>query len=306
MEPEGIGALYVAFEQLKARLGAEGLFSPERKRLLPQMPKRIGLVTSVTGAAVRDMINILGRRFPLCDVVIYPSAVQGESAPAELAAGIKAFNRAGNADLIIIGRGGGSLEDLWAFNDENLARTVAASRIPVVSAVGHETDFTICDFAADMRAPTPSAAAELAVPEAGELRSRLSACESQLYLSLLRKTESAREKVKQISSSRALKSPEALLDEKRMTLVSLASGLHNAASAKERLCRASLAALAGKLEALDPLSVISRGYGAIYGDDGSIIKSTGQLDVGQNVTVRLSDGRAVAEIKSVERNGAEK
>lgn len=167
MEPDGVGALYVAYEQLKAKLEKEGLFDAAKKKPLPKIPTRIGIITSPTGAAIRDIINILGRRFPLAKAVLYPALVQGEGAAPDLVRGIDYFNSAGNVDVIIIGRGGGSLEDLWAFNDETLARRVAASKIPVISAVGHETDFTLCDFAADRRAPTPSAAAELAVRRQG-------------------------------------------------------------------------------------------------------------------------------------------
>lgn len=188
MEPDGVGALYVAYEQLKAKLEKEGLFDAAKKKPLPKIPTRIGIITSPTGAAIRDIINILGRRFPLAKAVLYPALVQGEGAAPDLVRGIDYFNDAGNVDVIIIGRGGGSLEDLWAFNDETLARRVAASKIPVISAVGHETDFTLCDFAADRRAPTPSAAAELAVPETGELSRKLSNVTARLGLLMEGKT----------------------------------------------------------------------------------------------------------------------
>ncbi|MBQ9429426.1 MAG: exodeoxyribonuclease VII large subunit, partial [Clostridia bacterium] len=173
LEPDGIGALNLALEQLKKKLQAEGLFDAARKKPLPKIPTRVGVITSPTGAAVRDIINILGRRFPYAKMILFPALVQGESAAPSLIEGVRWFNRMQNVDLLIIGRGGGSLEDLWAFNDEQLARTIAASTIPVISAVGHETDFTICDFVADRRAPTPSAAAELAVPEATELMQKI-------------------------------------------------------------------------------------------------------------------------------------
>ena len=165
MEPDGIGALYIAYEQLKKRLEAEGLFRTENKKPLPKIPSRVGVITSPTGAAVRDIIHVISRRFPFAKIIVYPALVQGEGAPPQLIAGLRYFNESHSADVIILGRGGGSIEDLWAFNNEQLAREVAASRIPVISAVGHETDFTICDFVADRRAPTPSAAAEIAVPE---------------------------------------------------------------------------------------------------------------------------------------------
>lgn len=172
IEPEGVGSLYVAYEQLKKKLEYEGLFDASRKKPLPKIPSKVGIITSATGAAIRDMINVCGRRFPFATLVLYPALVQGPEAPAQLISGMNYFNAAKNVDVIIIGRGGGSIEDLWAFNDENLARTVAASAIPVISAVGHETDFTICDFVADRRAPTPSAAAELAVPDTAELKEK--------------------------------------------------------------------------------------------------------------------------------------
>lgn len=182
LEPDGVGALYIAYEQLKAKLGAEGLFDEAKKKPLPRYPMRIGVITSPTGAAIRDIINILGRRFPIAEVVLYPSLVQGESAAPQLIEGLRYFNEKKNVNVIIIGRGGGSLEDLWAFNSEALVREVAASELPVISAVGHEIDFTLCDFAADRRAPTPSAAAELAVPERYELKRKLGNVTARLEL----------------------------------------------------------------------------------------------------------------------------
>ena len=173
MEPDGVGALYIAFEQLKKKLEEEGLFDPMYKKPLPKYPKKIGIITSPTGAAIRDMIHVSGRRFPLAKLCLYPSLVQGDGAPAQLIRGIETFNTTCPVDVIILGRGGGSLEELWAFNDENLARAIFASRIPIISAVGHETDFSISDFVADLRAPTPSAAAEVALPEAGEVKRKL-------------------------------------------------------------------------------------------------------------------------------------
>ena len=205
MEPDGVGSLYIAFEQLKAKLEKEGLFAEYRKKPLPKMPKRIGIITSPTGAAIRDMIHILGRRFPSAEVVLYPALVQGAEAPASLARGLVYFNQKADVDMIIIGRGGGSIEDLWAFNDEMLVRCVAASEIPVISAVGHETDFTLCDFAADLRAPTPSAAAELAVPDMNEVAHRLRLLEERLTLASMRRITENREHLRLLASSRTLK-----------------------------------------------------------------------------------------------------
>lgn len=218
MEPDGVGALYVAYEQLKAKLEKEGLFDAAKKKPLPKIPTRIGIITSPTGAAIRDIINILGRRSPASKAVLYPALVQGEGAAPDLVRGIGYFNDAGNVDVIIIGRGGGSLEDLWAFNDETLARRVAASKIPVISAVGHETDFTLCDFAADRRAPTPSAAAELAVPETGELSRKLSNVTARLGLLMEGKTGLYRERLTRLASARVLMSPMNMIDDKRMAL----------------------------------------------------------------------------------------
>jgi exodeoxyribonuclease VII large subunit len=198
MQPDGIGALYLAYEQLKEKLMLEGLFSDEYKKLLPQMPERIGVITSPTGAAVRDIINVTGRRFPHAKLYIYPSLVQGEGAEENLVRGVDYFDKSGLVDVIIIGRGGGSIEDLWAFNSEKLARRIFAAKIPVISAVGHETDFTICDFVADMRAPTPSAAAELAVPDVRELYMRLDSCAGRLSSALERKVEIADQRLANI------------------------------------------------------------------------------------------------------------
>ena len=217
MEPDGVGALYVAFEQLKRKLEAEGLFDPARKRPLPKIPTRVGIITSATGAAIRDMINVCGRRFPYAKLVLYPTLVQGPDAPPQLIAGMQYFNEAKSVDVIIIGRGGGSIEDLWAFNDEGVARAVAASQIPVISAVGHDTDFTICDFVADRRAPTPSAAAELAVPETSELKRKIQNIvtrEADVIGSMLK---IRREKLISLANTRAMTNPMNFIDDRRMT-----------------------------------------------------------------------------------------
>ena len=215
MEPDGIGALYVAYEQLKKKLEAEGLFAQERKRPLPKIPTRIGVITSPTGAAVRDIINVVTRRFKYAKIVLYPSLVQGESAPAQLISGVKYFNENKAADVIILGRGGGSIEDLWAFNDEGLARVVAASQIPIISAVGHETDFTICDFVADRRAPTPSAAAEIAVPDTAELMRKINNITGRMELLLYENIKRKSEKLSMLAKSKVLTDPIYMLDEKR-------------------------------------------------------------------------------------------
>ena len=290
MEPDGIGSLYIAYEQLKRKLEAEGLFSPARKRPLPKIPTRIGIITSPTGAAVRDMINITKRRFPLAKLILYPSLVQGADAAPQLISGVNYFNAAKSVDVIIIGRGGGSIEDLWAFNDEMLARTVAASVIPVISAVGHETDFTICDFAADMRAPTPSAAAEIAVPDTAELKHKINNIVGHMELSLSRSVSIRRGELARLKESRALTSPQYFIDDKRMALLSLGTLLEQDMKISLTEKRGNFARLTASLEALNPMSVISRGYSAVFGEDGKLIKSVTQINEGDSFTFRTTDG----------------
>lgn len=302
LEPDGVGALYIAYEQLKKRLESEGLFDPSRKKPLPKIPTRVGIITSATGAAVRDMIHVAGRRFPFAKLILYPSLVQGPGAAAQLIEGVQYFNRTASADVIIIGRGGGSIEDLWAFNDEQLARTVAASRIPIISAVGHETDFTICDFVADRRAPTPSAAAEIALPETAELKRKINNIISRENAVLTQVIARRREYLKRLSDSRALRSPMNFIDDKRMHLTTLAERLALSQTNSLSIKQAQLKAIAGKMEALNPLSVLSRGYSAVYGENGEIIKHTDQLTPGASITFRLADGEADAQIREVRRN----
>ncbi len=299
LEPDGIGALYIAYEQLKRKLQAEGLFDPSKKKKLPKIPTRVGIITSATGAAVRDMIHVAGRRFPFAKLVLYPSLVQGPDAPAQLISGVRYFNDTDSVDVIIIGRGGGSLEDLWAFNDEGLARTVAASHIPVISAVGHETDFTICDFAADLRAPTPSAAAELALPETEELKRKINNIISRESAVLSQIIERRRERLTHLSKSRALTNPMCFLDDKRMAVLAFADRFTLAEGNILTLKNAQLSTAVGKLNALNPLAVLSRGFSAVYDKDGTIVKSASQLTIGNEITFRVADGEADAEIRSV-------
>jgi len=264
LEPDGIGALYLAYEQLKKKLTAEGLFAPERKRKLPKIPTRVGVITSPTGAAVRDIINVTKRRFPFAKVVLYPALVQGAEAAPDLIRGVKLMNELNSADVIIIGRGGGSIEDLWAFNNEELARTVAASRIPVISAVGHETDFTICDFAADMRAPTPSAAAEIAVPETGELQRKINNITDRMLLLLNNNLKNRRKRVEELASRRVLNSPSYIIDDRRLALLTLTGKMESAQKILIADKKQRFVSLTAKLEALNPMSVISRGYSAVF------------------------------------------
>ncbi len=297
MEPDGIGALYLAFERLKRKLAAEGLFDEDRKRPLPKIPSRIGVITSPTGAAIRDILNILGRRFPYAEVVLYPALVQGTEAPQQLIAGLMHFNATSAVDVIIIGRGGGSIEDLWAFNDEGLARAIAASKIPVISAVGHETDFTISDFAADRRAPTPSAAAELAVPDTRELMRRFGNIITHTELLLSRKIERSRALVADLAARRPLSSPDDLLYDKRM-LVSfysdkISSTMENTLlSRKMRFKEAS-----AKLDAMSPLSILGRGYAVLLDKEGETVRTVKSMKAGDAVRLRLADGEARATVE---------
>ncbi len=302
IDPDGVGALYVAYEQLKAKLESEGLFDASRKRPIPKFPMRVGIVTSPSGAAVRDMINVTRRRCPLTELVIYPSAVQGSEAPPQLIAGIRHFSEAGDVDLVIIGRGGGSLEDLWAFNNEQLAREIAASRVPVISAVGHETDFTICDFVADHRAPTPSAAAELAVPDCNELRLSLSTMADRYAGILLNRIAADRQRLRSLSDSRTLLNPELILNDRRQHLDHCSEKLDSGFSAIVSQKRADLREISAKLGSLSPLAVLSRGYGAVTDSNGHIIKAASELSLGQEVNIRFSDGQASAKIVKKEVN----
>lgn len=290
MQPDGVGALQIAFEQLKKKLAAEGLFEASRKKPLPRYPARVGVITSPTGAAVRDIFNVLGRRFPLARVVFTPVLVQGEGAPAQLVAALRRFNESNAADVLIIGRGGGSIEELWAFNDETVARAVAASRIPVISAVGHETDFTICDFVADLRAPTPSAAAELAVPDQHQLAARLTQLYGALRQSALHRVEVENTRLASIRGKRCLATPLFYVEEQGMRLDYFVRRFAAAARVQTSRAEGRLSAAAGKLDALSPLKVLSRGYSIVY-KDGEVQHSVEGIRSGDKLSLRLSDGR---------------
>lgn len=299
MEPDGIGALYIAFEQLKRKLEAEGLFDPARKRPLPKIPTRVGIITSATGAAIQDMINVCGRRFPYAKLILFPSLVQGPDAPPQLIAGLRYFNETMSADVIIIGRGGGSIEDLWAFNNEELAREVAASQIPVISAVGHETDFTICDFVADRRAPTPSAAAELAVPDTAELKRKIQNIVTRESGVLQQIAVRHRERLLLLSGSRVLQNPMTMIDDKKMQTAMAAERLVRAEERIRMQSRAMLQTEAGKLSALNPLAVLSRGYSAVYKEDGTLVKSIENVQPGDSITVRTEGGEVDATVTGI-------
>lgn len=304
MQPDGAGALAVAFEQLRRKLEAEGLFDKARKRLLPPYPTRIGLITSPTGAAVRDMLQVLGRRYPLSDVVLFPALVQGPGAPESLVKGLRCFAGEVPVDLIIIGRGGGSMEDLWCFNHENVVRAVAASPVPVISAVGHETDFTLCDFAADLRAPTPSAAAELAVPDKTELAARITALAGRAEAAERQVLVSLREKLRRLAGSAALSSPRYVLDRERMTLDLLAQKLIHEGQGLVPPRRAALAALCGKLSALNPAGVLARGFGIVFDETGHTVSTVEALSEDETIRVKLADGDVTATVHTVRKGAA--
>ncbi|MCM2278530.1 MAG: exodeoxyribonuclease VII large subunit [Oligoflexia bacterium] len=295
IEPLGAGALQLAFEQLKARLAAEGLFAPARKRSLPAFPERIAVVTSPGGAAIQDMLNILRRRAPQLRVTVVPALVQGPEAPAQLVRALEQANRLGLGDLVVLARGGGSIEDLWAFNDEALARAIAASRLPVVSAVGHEIDFTIADFVSDLRAPTPSAAAEIVSGKWVEAAAGLRENESRLRGAIQRELAN-RKRILEYIAARVV-SPRDRLREQAQRCDELAQRLERALRAQLERRRASLERACGTLDALSPLRVLERGYSIVRdpGAGGKVIRSAAELKPGRRLEVRFHDGQAAVE-----------
>lgn len=288
--PEGAGDLQVAFEQLKAKLQAEGLFDKEHKKPLPKYPKRIAVITSSAGAAVRDIIRVLGKRWPLCEVVVLPVRVQGVEAPPEIVGAIKYANRWKVGDLIITGRGGGSIEDLWAFNDERVARAIYESEIPVISAVGHEPDVTISDYVADLRAATPSNAAELAVPDMEEFLQTLDGVQSRLDRAVDKKISACSDRLNDLASRRVMSSPAAYIDQKRLELELVTNHLASAAQRRIAGKKEEFVALAAKLDALSPLKVLSRGYSVATLENGEVLRRTEQTAVGDKFSLRLEDG----------------
>ncbi len=300
MQPDGVGALQMAFEQLKKRLAAEGLFDDSRKRPLPPYPTLVGVITSPTGAAVRDIFNVLGRRFPLAKVIFCPVLVQGDGAAASVVAAIERFNAIGAADVLIVGRGGGSIEDLWAFNEELLARAVAASTIPIISAVGHETDFTICDFVADLRAPTPSAAAELAVPDRHRLVAAVDNAHAQLIGGMRTRLDVCTRDLQMLQNKRCLSAPQYYTEEQGMRLDMLTRRFAAAAQQTLGLAGRRLAAGASKLDALSPLKVLGRGYAIGYGADGQVLNSVHGTSVGDTVSLRLTDGTVDCIVNAIQ------
>ncbi len=295
MQPDGVGALNLAFEQLKNRLAAEGLFDEKYKKPIPQRCRKIGVVTSATGAVIQDIKNVVSRRYPLAEIVLSPVEVQGQNAAPQIAEAIYDFNSKSDVDVLIVGRGGGSLEDLWAFNEEVVARAVFNSEIPVISAVGHETDFTICDFVADLRAPTPSAAAELAVPDVREDKAFLSTVIYQNEACVLEKIETEKARLDIITERLKFRSPAAIIDEKLNTVDLLYTKALSCFERKITLETARLSQIAVGLDALSPLKVMSRGYSLAL-KDNQIIASVNNVKTGDILTVKFFDGEKECEV----------
>lgn len=298
MQPDGTGALSLAFEQLKEKLSKEGLFDAERKKQIPAYPERVGVVTSPTGAAVRDIINVISRRFPLAEIVLCPVAVQGDYAAPQIKNAIELFNKEKAADVLIVGRGGGSVEELWAFNEEIVARAVAASEIPVISAVGHETDFTICDFVADLRAPTPSAAAELAVPDFYQQKEMLMNYYRRILSSAADRIGYEKARL-ELNKSKILRlSPQNYIDSLRIrcdrAVMAMDSAVKNEMAEKSK----ELSSLCAKLDAMSPLKILARGY-SVASRQGRIITDIGDVEKGDMINVRVSGGDIECEVTQV-------
>ena len=297
---DGVGDLYVAFEQLKKKLAAQGLFDPAHKKPLPKYPGRIGIITSSAGAAVHDMLRILNKRYPLSKVYLLPVRVQGAQAPGEIVSAIRYANYYQLADLLIVGRGGGSIEDLWAFNDEQVALAIYQSRIPVISAVGHEPDVTISDYVADLRAATPSNAAELAVPDQDALRQSLDAQVSAMAAALTRQIKASRQHLNALAASPALQSPTGYLEQKHQQLLLLKNRLISAQNQSLAVRKQKYIAAAAKLDAMSPLKVLTRGYSMTRKEDGTVVRSVSQVEIGERVRISLEDGTLCATVMNKE------
>lgn len=305
LTPDGVGDLHVAFEQLKALLAEEGLFDPARKKPLPRCPKRIAVITSGAGAAVRDIIRVLRARWPMSKVIILPVRVQGAEAPPEIVGAIRYANKWQVADLIITGRGGGSIEDLWAFNDERVARAIAQSEIPVISAVGHEPDVTIADFVADLRAATPSNGAELAVPDQAEVRQQLMQLQQRCLRAMQKRIRAQREKLDLLASRRVLRDPMSYVEDKRLELDGVTARLAAAQSQCLALLRRKHVLFAAKLDTLSPLKTLARGYSIALDAEGNPLRSTAQARKGDKLKLNLTDGALDCVVEEV-RHGSEK
>lgn len=299
IRPAGEGTLYQEFLRLKALLEAEGLFDPGRKRAIPQHPQKIGIITSPTGAALQDVLNVLGRRYPLVDVVLGGVSVQGDKAPGEIVDAIHRMNRIEHPDVILLVRGGGSIEDLWAFNDERVVRAVAASEVPVISGVGHETDFTLVDFAADLRAPTPTAAAELATPEINELRANFIALVQHLQYVLTSKINSLKMETDVVKARLERSSPLSIVFTNRQNLDLLTQRAELGMRHNLDLARINLRGSLSRLQNLDPRAILKRGYAIVTKLDGSIVHASSQVLLAENTQVRLGSGELLVEVKKV-------
>lgn len=322
MEPDGYGALALRYEQLKKKLEEQGYFDESRKKELPLYPKSIGVITSPTGAAICDIINILTRRWPLCEIKVYPAIVQGQTAPESLINGVKFFNEHNLCDVIIIGRGGGSIEDLWGFNDEMLVKTIYASKIPIVSAVGHESDFTLCDFVSDKRAPTPSAAAELTTPSINDMYGQLSNYNIRLNNAIKRKLDVYKEKVDKLSKNRMLVNPMLFVQDKQRDFALIEKDFNSSkkqyfetkklelTNINDKLIlsydklkeqkKNKLANVSGKLSTLDPLKIVARGYSVAY-NNGNVVKKINDVEKGSEIKISVSDGEIFAEVNDVKK-----
>ena len=292
MQPDGAGALTIAFEQLKAKLQKQGLFDLEAKKPIPKFPRKIGVVTSPTGAAIQDIRNIVFRRFPSAEIILYPVLVQGDGAAQQIADAIEYFNQNDLADVLIVGRGGGSIEDLWAFNEEIVAYAIYNSIIPVISAVGHETDFTISDFVADLRAPTPSAAAELAVPDKAELLNNLNFLLKHCNQAMVDILSKKRNELEYITSSVYLKNPLMLIRQKQMQFDSVTSRIRNSALLTLAEEKTRIAKAAAALDSLSPFKVLARGYSVVTNADGKIISASANLKKDDIINIKFSKGNA--------------
>lgn len=299
MTKDGKGNLHEAFEKLKEKLKKEGLFDEEHKKPIPKYPKRVGVITASTGAAVRDIINILTRRYKCSDVVLYPVLVQGEGAAESIAGAIKYFNEKSSTDVLIVGRGGGSIEDLWAFNEEIVARAIYESEIPIISAVGHETDFTIADFVADLRAPTPSAAAELAVPSCDDLIERLVAAQNRLKVGMKKSLENKKYWLDFYADKQVMKNPMLKVNEKGMQLDHIYKMFEKAVEKGLSEKKQALGMALTKLDGLSPLNTLSRGFALVKGEGGNLIKSVKDVKTNDGIFIKLEDGEIPAVVGEI-------
>jgi len=301
VEPDGQGALFLAFTQLRDRLQAEGLFDPERKRPLPYLPRQIAVVTSLSGAAVHDICTVVRRRCAATAILIVPALVQGEAAPESVCQAVAAANAVPDVEVIIVGRGGGSAEDLWCFNDERVVRAIVGSARPVVSAVGHETDFTLADFAADHRAPTPSAAAEQIVPDLGDLALRVGSARVRLAQALRRRVVERRERLRALSQRPCLARPREIVDQRRQRLDDLSAEMRRVLRDRLREDRSRIAVLSGRLDALSPLRVMGRGFAAVEKlPERRVLRAAAEAQPGDRVAIRFHDGTLTTWVESVE------